>query len=121
MNLSLGKIGEELAQKYLRAKGFEILDTNYTCPLGEMDIIATKGGNLYFTEVKTRSSDKFGSPMEAVDYKKQQKLSRVAAYYLMVEGLDTIANFAVISVKFDPYSKRYRVEFLANAFYERTN
>ena len=116
MRSKLGITGEQLAIKFLIANKFEILDSNYTCPLGEIDIIAQKNSILYFIEVKTRSSDEYGSPLEAVDYKKQQRLSRIATYYIMVKDYSGDSQFGVVAVMYNSYLKRYTVELIANAF-----
>lgn len=74
-----GQAGEEAAAKYLRRRGYKILTKNYTeYRVGEVDLIAHKNGTLVFVEVKTRSNNAFGTPAEAVNYDKQQKLVRTA-------------------------------------------
>jgi putative endonuclease len=65
-----GKYGERVAAQHLEAAGFEVLDRNWRCPQGELDIVARDGAALVFVEVKTRSSTKFGEPAEAVDRNK---------------------------------------------------
>ena len=80
--LSLGKMGEELAVTQLKAMKYQILERNYRCPLGEMDIIAREKGSLVFVEVKTRATRDFGGPAAAVHERKQRQLSRVALLYL---------------------------------------
>lgn len=79
---STGKQGEALAVQYLRDRAFTILETNYRCLYGEIDIIAQKNQHLHFVEVKTRKSSSFGSPVEAYTYKKQQKILRAIWSYL---------------------------------------
>ena len=78
----LGVIGEKYAADYLKSKKYEILQLNYSCPYGEIDIIAKHKNSIVFVEVKTRKSIKFGKGMEAVNFYKQQKLKKVALYYL---------------------------------------
>ena len=73
-NIALGIYGEKLALKYLKKQKYKILEKNFRCALGEIDIVAKDGGFLVFVEVKTRSSNAFGEPMEAVDFYKQRKL-----------------------------------------------
>ena len=71
----IGQIGEEIAGLYLINKGYQILDRNWNLHKGcELDIIASKGNRLYFIEVKTRSSDKYGEPQLAIDKKKMRHL-----------------------------------------------
>jgi putative endonuclease len=79
---STGKQGEALAVQYLRDRAFRILETNYRCLYGEIDIVAQKNQQLHFVEVKTRKSSNFGSPVEAYTYKKQQKVLRAIWNYL---------------------------------------
>ncbi|MBS3886097.1 MAG: YraN family protein [Dethiobacter sp.] len=79
---SLGKKGEELAATYLAGQGYVILARNWCCQSGELDIVAKDGDTLVFIEVKTRSSTFCGSPAEAVDAKKQEKVRLVARHYL---------------------------------------
>lgn len=77
-----GKLGEELAALMLEEKGYEILERNYRCRFGEIDIIARKRDILTFVEVKTRSGDAYGTAAEAVTWTKQQKIRQTALQYL---------------------------------------
>ena len=77
-----GLTGEELAYKYLKKHGYKILERNYRCPIGELDMIAMHNGELVFVEVKSRNSLAYGRPCEAVDWAKQQKIQRLAEYYI---------------------------------------
>ena len=70
---SIGDMGERRAVKFLKKKGYKILETNFKTNFGEIDIIARKGDYICFVEVKTRSSDNFGEPREAVNFHKQKK------------------------------------------------
>jgi putative transposase len=78
----LGDAGEDLASAALKKQGYKILERNYTTPLGEIDLIARQGKMLVIVEVKTRTSMRFGSPQEAVSVTKQNRLRRLADYYL---------------------------------------
>ena len=91
----LGQSGEELAVRYLMLNGYVILHRNFRCRIGEIDIIASKNDVLTFVEVKTRNSILAGFPAEAVTFAKQQKIRRVAQYYLLVEGL--LNNMPILS------------------------
>ncbi len=82
-----GKKGEEIASAYLIENGYKILERNYTCPLGEIDIIAKKDGRLVFIEVKYRKSKKFGSPLAAVDIRKIGRLKKIVDYYCMINKI----------------------------------
>jgi len=82
-NAELGSYGQKLAEDYLKANGFEIIDTNFRCRSGEIDIIALDGDYMAFIEVKYRRSLAHGYPREAVGYYKQKHIRRVAQYYIM--------------------------------------
>lgn len=85
-----GASGEVKAAKTLKKQGFKIVARNYVTPYGEADVIAQKDGEIFFVEVKTRSSLKFGTPAEAVDYKKQEKYRKIAEYYIITNKLDGV-------------------------------
>lgn len=93
---------ERRAGEYLTGKGYEILEYNYRCRMGEIDIVARDGEYLVFCEVKYRSDDVSGHPAEAVDLKKQQVISRCALFYLASHGLSDMAcRFDVVSFEGD--------------------
>ncbi|OIU85092.1 YraN family protein [Microbacterium sp. AR7-10] len=73
-----GRAGEQRAAEHLSASGYEILERNWRCAQGEIDIVATRGDLLCMTEVKTRRSERFGHPFEAIDERKHQRLWRLA-------------------------------------------
>lgn len=83
LRITTGQRGEELASHYLELNGYVILYRNYRCRIGEIDIIAEKDGIITFIEVKTRQTIFTGYPAEAVTFTKQQKIRRVAQYYLL--------------------------------------
>lgn len=74
----LGKRGEALAAAFLQHAGYEILERNWRCPQGEIDLIARDGGDTVFVEVKTRTSMAFGHPLEAITVQKLARLRRLA-------------------------------------------
>ena len=78
----LGIAGENAACVFLKRKGYRILDRNYRCPLGELDIIARKGGKLIFCEVKARSGGEPEEALGAVDAKRQGRMARAASCYI---------------------------------------
>lgn len=82
----LGKFGEEVAERFLKQKGFNIIERNFTCKQGEIDIIATNNEYIVFIEVKTRSNFFYGRPIEAVSENKQNHMYKVARYYLYIHG-----------------------------------
>ena len=79
---SIGTKGEDLGAHYLLAKGYRILENNFRCRAGEIDLIAEQKGKLIFVEVKTRSSSVFGFGEESIDARKQRRLKSVMREYL---------------------------------------
>jgi len=78
----LGTYGERMAERYLTDRGLDVLDRNWRCDLGEIDIVARDGACLVVCEVKARRSTTFGQPIEAVNYRKLARLRRLAAVWL---------------------------------------
>ena len=79
-----GKIGENIAQEYLTNKGYKIIETNYRySKIAEIDIIALKNNTLHFIEVKTRTSNKLGAPVEAITKTKLSSIYTAANAYLL--------------------------------------
>lgn len=78
----LGRVGELLAAEFLRKKGLTILERNYRCVFGEVDLVATDHGVLVFVEVRTTSSDDLGYPLESIGQKKRSKLTQVACHFM---------------------------------------
>ena len=113
MNL-LGREGEADAVQYLSDKGYRILEKNYRTPFGEIDIIAKDGDVLVFIEVKTRADDSFGSPFEAVDRRKRDKIRKVALSFMQKLKKEVPARFDVMSISID--KGEYRIEHIRDAF-----
>ena len=86
---SVGTAYEKLAGAYLEQQGYEILEYNYRCRMGEIDIVARQGGYLVFVEVKYRADNAAGNPLEAVTAAKQRTISKVASYYCLTHGYGT--------------------------------
>ena len=117
-NINLGKYGEDLACKYLKTKGYKIKERNFRTFLGEIDIISEYKGNIVFVEVKTRSSNKFGYPEEAINYSKQQKIIKNALCYLAKYNLwKNNCCFDVILISISNYKEIKRIKHIGNAFY----
>lgn len=94
-----GQEGEILAKNFLLKKKYKIIETNFTCKVGEIDIIAKDKDFLVFVEVKSRSTKKFGLPREAVTIQKQNKIRKVAQFYLQkTQNFDTKCRFDVIEI-----------------------
>jgi putative transposase len=111
----LGEHGENLAAAALRQQGYKILERNYVTPMGEIDLIARQGKTLVIVEVKTRKSSRFGSPQESVSLTKQNRLRRLADYYLKDKRLTgAMVRFDVVAVTLA--GDEPRVEIISNAF-----
>lgn len=96
---NLGDRGEKLAVRYLKQQNYRILDTQHRNTYGEVDIIAKDGDCVVFVEVKTRSSTEAGRPLDAVDRRKQQRLTRIALAWLkQKKKLGERARFDVVSI-----------------------
>lgn len=83
----LGRLGEQLAAEYLQQAGIRILDRNWRCADGELDIVAAERRVLVACEVKTRSGVTFGSPLEAISRRKQARLRRLAVGWIQAHGV----------------------------------
>lgn len=99
------KIGEKYERRagaYLAERGYEILEYNFRCRTGEIDVVARDGEYLVFCEVKYRADHEKGHPAEAVGFRKQQAISRCALYYMKSHGLsDAACRFDVVSFEGD--------------------
>lgn len=110
-NQEIGKLGEDLAVKYLKNKKYIILDRNYRCRQGEMDIIAKDNEEIVFIEVKTRTTIEFGKPAEAVNYIKREHLQNIARYYLYIKKITKIpVRFDVIEIYL--WQKEYSINHI---------
>jgi len=112
---NVGQEGENMAFYYICQQGYRVVDRNYRCPYGEIDLIAKDGETFVFIEVKSRQSTLFGQPEDAVDFKKRKKLSTVALWYLEEKKIDNYrARFDVVSIllsKQPPEIKLFRDAF----------
>lgn len=111
----LGKFGEELACKYLKEKGYKIINQNYYARSGEIDIVAEYNDVLVFVEVKTRTNQTFGLPEEAIDYHKQRKLIKTVEYYLLKHNLsDQDYRIDYVAIEIDRQTKRAKIRHEEN-------
>ena len=113
-----GDWGEALAAEYLEARGCRIVEREWRCRFGEIDLIAEQEGALLFVEVKLRTNLRYGMPRESVTAKKQEKLRSAALLYLSMHGLDAPARFDVAEVYTDARhsARSTRIEYIENAF-----
>lgn len=113
----LGRAGEKLAACVLKKSGYRIIDTNYRCRYGEIDIIALNKDCLVFIEVRSKSSGAFGSPEESVSAAKRQRLTSSALNYLTShDNLPADWRIDFVAVQFDKEGKKAsRIEIITNA------
>ncbi len=113
----VGSRGEQLAVKFLKKNGYKILQRNYRCRLGEIDIVCYDHGTIAFVEVKTRYSDTYGPPELSVTETKKRHMVKVALHYVAekkIEGIDV--RFDVVSVFHTPMKKYPAITLFKNAF-----
>jgi len=98
-NHSLGEMGESIAVTFLKGEGFTIVERNFTCVCGELDIIAREGRTIVFVEVKCRRNRSYGPPQLAVTPFKQRQISKAALVWLSKKKLyDAEARFDVVAI-----------------------
>ena len=109
---AVGSGYESYAADYLESQGYRILERNFRCRAGEIDLIARDGKYLVFIEVKYRRNPAGGDPLEAVNGRKQMTISRVASYYCLKKGYGegTPCRFDVVAVRGEA------VQLVKNAF-----
>lgn len=111
----LGRDGERIAENYLAKKGYRLVERNYRCPLGELDLIALDRKVVVFIEVKTRVDDSFGPPLESVNPRKQKKMIGAAQYFISQHRLQNRdARFDVVGISFS--GDEPVIEHIENAF-----
>jgi len=102
----IGNFGQQLAADFLLGKSYKILAQNYFTKVGEIDLIAEKDGQIVFVEVKTRLSDKFGLPEDAVDRKKREKMHQAGLKYLEEKQIESENfRFDIVAVEIDRFKK----------------
>jgi putative endonuclease len=111
----LGQWGESLAILQLENKGYEIIERNWRCNRGEVDIVAKAGDELVFVEVKTRRGRAMGTPEEGLTIKKSQKLVELAQIYLYEHLLEMDWRVDLVAVELDRSGKLLRCEHIVNA------
>ena len=112
----LGDWGEKLAVGYLKGRGYRILETNFRCREGEIDIIAQQGDCLTFVEVRTRKNVAFGTPEESVTAAKREKLISLSLAYLQTHAnLPSLWRIDVVAIELGQDSEVSRVELIQNA------
>lgn len=109
---ALGEEYEKIAGEYIKKLGYEIIEYNYRCHYGEIDIIAMDKCDLVFIEVKFRHSGKFGTPFEAVNKQKQNTIMKTATYYILENDIqeNTYIRFDIVGIEDD------NIVLIKNAF-----
>ena len=111
-HLKQGNIAEQIAATFLQQKGLTLLENNFRCKYGEIDLIMREGKTLVFVEVRLRSNANFGGAAMSINHAKQQRLSRTAALYLQTHG-DSACRFDAILMQSTNINA---VEWIQNAF-----
>lgn len=113
-NLEIARLGENLAGKYLRNKGFRIIEQNYQTRYAEIDLIARHKGILVFVEVRTKTNEKFGRPEETINRKKINKLIKNAQGYMSRKGCDQRYRIDAVCIVLDEDRNPVRVDHHEN-------
>ena len=109
-----GQAAEQLACDYLTEQGLQLVTRNYSCRLGELDLIMRDGAHLVFIEVRSRRTSRYGLPEETVNFRKQQKLLKTASYYLQRQRFDGPCRFDIVAISRD--NKQQSVRWIKDAF-----
>ncbi|WP_310550331.1 YraN family protein [Paenibacillus glufosinatiresistens] len=113
-----GQAGEDAAEQYLRSRGYRIIERNWRCRAGELDLIAELKGVTVFVEVRTRSGGSLlGTPEESVDVRKQHRVRRTASMFLHASGgAERPVSFDVIAVRLEDGMRVASLHHIRDAF-----
>ncbi|MBT9163479.1 MAG: hypothetical protein DDT24_00386 [Chloroflexi bacterium] len=112
----VGAFGEGAAEEYLKKCGYRILETNFRCVLGEIDIVAREGDSLVFVEVRTRRSLAFGSPEESITAAKKAKLIKLGQYYVQAhQDSPSPWRIDMVAIEMGQSGKITRIDLIQNA------
>jgi len=112
----VGKLGEKVARKFLKKRGYRIRETGFRCRHGEIDIVAQKKDWLVFVEVRTKSNLDFGTPEESITAAKKKKLVTLALTYTSThQDLPPLWRIDVVAIELDDKGKPRRIELIENA------
>jgi putative endonuclease len=113
----IGSLGENISESYLKNLGYKILDKNFRCKCGEIDLIAVNKGYICFIEVKTRYGINFGTPAESVSSSKQHKIYKTAEVYIMKKNIVNFNyRFDVMEVLLNHDNNDFLVNYIGDAF-----
>ena len=114
-NSLIGKLGEEFATKYLQNNNIKVIQRNFYCKFGEIDIIAKDKNELVFIEVKTRTTSKYGKPSDAVNFQKQRHLQKSIEYYLYFNKIRNVKiRIDVIEIYLN--QNKFRINHIKNIY-----
>ena len=117
LNKEVGNYGEDLSKNYLVENGYLIIEENFSCTFGEIDIIALHDKYLCFIEVKTRYTTKFGFPLESITRAKQRKIIKTDEYFICKNKLfKHFCRFDALEVIFTDKSNFPKINHIKNAF-----
>jgi putative endonuclease len=117
LNKSIGSHGEDIAETYLKEMGYTILERNFKCKIGEIDLIAKDDKYICFVEVKSRYGTLYGSPGESVTKLKQYKIYRTAQSYILKKRLYKFNfRFDVIEIILNKKDDTYSIKLIKDAF-----
>ena len=117
LNKDIGSYGEDLACEYLLNIKHKILARNFRSKLGEIDIITFFNNMIIFTEVKSRYTNSYGSPMESVTYYKQRQIIKLSSYYILINKLnDYNIRYDVIEIFFNKSNQNFTIKHIKDAF-----
>ncbi|OGO37169.1 MAG: YraN family protein [Chloroflexi bacterium RBG_16_57_8] len=114
-----GALGEKLARDFLKKRGYRIVETNYRCRRGEIDIVARQKDSLVFVEVRTKRNLSYGTPEESISSSKKSRM-RNAAYHYLQSHHDPTESWRIdlVAVELDANGKPTRMEIVENAVWE---
>lgn len=116
-NKEIGSLGEDIAGNYLRQIGYTVLDRNFRCKIGEIDMVGRDGDYICFIEVKTRYGSLYGNPCESVTYSKRQKIYRTSEVYIMKKKLFKFNfRFDVIEIILNTSNNIPSIRLIKDAF-----
>ena len=107
-----GHVAEELACRYLEQQGLRLVQRNYRCRTGEVDLIMRDGNQVVFVEVRSRHNSRYGTPAETITRTKQKRLSKAAAHYLLTSHTNAPCRFDVIAI----LQENNQLEWIKDAF-----
>ena len=113
--LGLGRHGEDLAARHLAAKGYRIIERNWRCETGELDLVVQDGHELAFVEVRTRRGQWMGSPEESITPAKQARLAALGEAYMQAHDRDCGWRIDVVAIEMDSRGRLLRIDHYENA------